>query len=456
MSIELRILSGARAGQIERFEQPVIAIGRHPLSDLRFDATRDLDVSTRHGSIHGAARAYALQDSGSRNGTFVNGERIEPGARRDLQEGDVIAFGAHGPTVAVHFSELAPDRVAAAPASPAPATVPSGGSRRGPSTGERIARAVRAQTRRLRIAVVGAVVGLGGLAAVGFWMNHREFTADKAQVEQLVAAYNDATQRLQHGLRGTNDTALINELSRRNDSLVRAVRGARSNDEAVVAQQALQRGHDLTRALNAMDLPALHQANDSAIVLISSDVGDHTLQASGFCVRRSGLIVTNRHVVSDSTSRATHIVVKFADTPTWRRARLVKLDDDPAVDLALVQVDEPSPRAFPTVHAIASSIDVPVGSPIATLGFVFGTDIPMEGDGSDAIAATTLTPGTVSKTVSEVLQIDSYASHGSSGSPVIDAHDHVIGVVYGGQPGTGGRIVFAVPADRLTALLGAK
>ena len=59
----------------------------------------------------------------------------------------------------------------------------------------------------------------------------------------------------------------------------------------------------------------------------------------------------------------------------------------------------------------------------------------------------------MSKSVRDVLQIDSFASHGSSGSPVLDAHDHVIGVVSGGQKGTGGRIVFAVPSDRITELL---
>ena len=32
----------------------------------------------------------------------------------------------------------------------------------------------------------------------------------------------------------------------------------------------------------------------------------------------------------------------------------------------------------------------------------------------------------------DILQIDAFASHGSSGSPVFDGHGHVIGVVYGG------------------------
>src|SRR5438876_940920 len=44
MRIELRILSGARAGQSEVFDQPSILIGRKPSSDLRFDTHLDLDA----------------------------------------------------------------------------------------------------------------------------------------------------------------------------------------------------------------------------------------------------------------------------------------------------------------------------------------------------------------------------------------------------------------------------
>jgi len=51
MGIELRILTGARAGQTEWFDKDVIAIGRHPSSDFLLDVKKDLDVSRRHGEI---------------------------------------------------------------------------------------------------------------------------------------------------------------------------------------------------------------------------------------------------------------------------------------------------------------------------------------------------------------------------------------------------------------------
>ena len=167
----------------------------------------------------------------------------------------------------------------------------------------------------------------------------------------------------------------------------------------------------------------------------------------------TGLIVTNRHVVTDSAgSHASKIAVKFANTRTWRRAHLVKISDDPTTDLALIQVDDGGAK-YPSVHAISNGVDTPVGSSIATIGYPMGTDLPMEGSGSDGAAKTSLTIGTVSKSVPGLLQIDAFASHGSSGSPVFDAHGHVIGVVWGGPKDGGGRIVFAVPSDEIKDLL---
>src|SRR6476620_7788430 len=117
MPIELRILSGARGGQTEAFEKSVVAIGRHPMSDLRFDPTRDLDVSTKHAEIRGVDGRYTLYDAASTNGTFVNGERLR--APRELREGDVITFGAQGPEVSFH--QVA---AGAKPVAPMNATVP--------------------------------------------------------------------------------------------------------------------------------------------------------------------------------------------------------------------------------------------------------------------------------------------------------------------------------------------
>jgi S1-C subfamily serine protease len=509
MGIELRILTGARAGQTEWFDSAVISIGRHPASDFLFDVKKDLDVSRRHGEIRQTPTGYKLYDRDSTNGTYVNDEQLPPGGSRDLRSGDTIKFGAQGPTVAVVFGSIQPssmrdaeptfDRSLGEPGladqagRPEPRATPSGGgpsllrqramSRRSEAervaerpmvddqdsvevtaepptpdapprqpTTERVAIAVKEQTHTLRMMVIVAVIALGGLAGGMFFLSQRASAEHDVEIQQLLAANEEMTRQFQTRLQSMNDTTLTNAMQRRLDSLTASAREARDQKSVAEAQQRLRENHELQRKFNAMDLTAVRDANDPGVTLIVSEIEGRQKEATGFSVSQAGLIVTNRHVVTDSgDARASRILVKFANTREWRHAHLVKLDDDANVDLALIQIDESG--TYPAVRGIARSVDTPVGAAIATVGFPLGTDIPMEGTGNDFAAKTSLTIGTVSKSVSDLLQIDAFASHGSSGSPVVDGHGHVIGVVWGGPPGAAGRIVYAVPADKIAALL---
>lgn len=449
MPIELRILSGARAGQIVKLEQPIIAIGRDASSDLRFDPQSDLDVSTNHAEVRRSGNGWVLYDRQSRNGTFVNGERVS--SVRPLHDGDVVAFGAQGPAVAVHI----PGERAAreAPTQPVP-TPPIGGAaitktRPRRPTAERVAIAVREQTRSLKLGMAGIVMALLLVLVGGWWYGDRQARTRDERIHELIALNEQSSREFQARLQGMNDTALTNDLRRREDGLMRRVRaGGLTPDPSVSA--ALQRNHEMQRAFVAMDLPAVRQANDDAIVLIATELNGQNYEATGFCVRKTGLIVTNKHVVADSSTTATRISVKFADTRLWLPAKIVRSANG-NVDLVLLQVDRQG--TYPVVAGIASDVDAPVGGAIATLGFPLGTDAPMEGTGFDAMAKTSLTTGTISKSIPDLLQIDAFAGHGSSGSPVFDAHSHVIGVVWGGPKGGEGRIVYAVPADRIKALV---
>ena len=88
-----------------------------------------------------------------------------------------------------------------------------------------------------------------------------------------------------------------------------------------------------------------------------------------------------------------------------------------------------------------------------SLGYPLANDTPMEGKGLEITARTTATGAMVSKRLDSVLQLDSYSGHGASGSPLFDASGSVVGVIYGGVAESGGRIVLAVPAQRLAAFL---
>jgi hypothetical protein len=83
---------GDAAQQLRRMptEVHVMGIGRNPAADLYIGW--DGEVSGLHAQLEHAGGEFALVDDGlSRNGSYVNGERVR--GRRRLQDGDMLRFG---------------------------------------------------------------------------------------------------------------------------------------------------------------------------------------------------------------------------------------------------------------------------------------------------------------------------------------------------------------------------
>jgi pSer/pThr/pTyr-binding forkhead associated (FHA) protein len=59
-------------------------------------AIADASASSRHASVHAdpsTGQAY-VEDDGSRNGTFLNEQRLPPGERRQLRDNDRLRVGS--------------------------------------------------------------------------------------------------------------------------------------------------------------------------------------------------------------------------------------------------------------------------------------------------------------------------------------------------------------------------
>jgi S1-C subfamily serine protease len=191
--------------------------------------------------------------------------------------------------------------------------------------------------------------------------------------------------------------------------------------------------------------------NGPATAIIYVEAADgKVFTGSGFGISSDGHVVTNRHVLLGADgSRPRRIGVQFTGAQRPSLAQIVHVDD--THDLAIVEIENDGP--WPAVQGISASASVQPGDAVAIIGFPHGTDTPMERAGSNVTARPSLTVGTVSKSLADVLQMDSYAGEGSSGSPVFDAQGMVIGVVYGGARDSGGRLVYAVPSDLLIRVL---
>jgi serine protease Do len=99
--IVLRHLSGSKANQVEEFplsQFNELIIGRDPSSTVKYDPDRDDLVGRQHARVTRDTlnpNEFLVTDLGSRNGTFVNKQRIVGTAK--VRPGDIVQFGAGGP-----------------------------------------------------------------------------------------------------------------------------------------------------------------------------------------------------------------------------------------------------------------------------------------------------------------------------------------------------------------------
>ncbi len=123
------VRAGPNSGRIYPLEGEEITVGREAVNGV---AINDAEVSRKHAKLTLHGSAYVIQDLGSTNGTFVNGQRVT--ATQVLNPGDSISFGENivlqyeavfDPNATV-IGTKGPSTVVPAPKpSPAPAAVPS-------------------------------------------------------------------------------------------------------------------------------------------------------------------------------------------------------------------------------------------------------------------------------------------------------------------------------------------
>jgi len=465
-------LSGARVGQVETFRKAYIGLGRHPLSDVRFDPERDLDVSSRHAAVIRQGATFLVRDLGSTNGTFVNGRQITGDAA--LNDGDVIAFGQNGPAVEFHVSggdaeaegvtatlRATAERISSpreqyqALSPPAP---------RRSSTAVRIAVEVARQTRQLRL-TTKILIGVFAVVLAAFgWLqwtarrDARELARLQTRADSLSLAAQALLSRFQAELATVRDALRQSqaEVARLRTEL--AAMGS-TGDARVVARlraaldtaEARQRG---LAGAAAVDYRAISQKNQEAVALLVVEYSEaEVFSGTAFAADSQGTLVTNKHVLvgEQGDRRPRRIAVKFSGSKQWFPGRLAGVADSADVGVVKVDIRGGTPRVAGfsrDPHSLAR------GDPVAIIGYPLGEDLPMVHLGqSGVVADPTLTVGTVSKVLSNLVQVDGYGAPGSSGSPIFDREGRVAAILFGGSRESQGKIIYAVPAAAITAYL---
>jgi len=126
--IRLKIVSGSRRGSTVSFGREPVRVGRGTGAELRFADAQDAVVSTHHAQIVFERGTYFLVDTGSKNGTLLNGRKVT--SKQELKSGDRVCFGfPGGPEVEIEIdapeitygpSGTVVNTVASAPREPQP------------------------------------------------------------------------------------------------------------------------------------------------------------------------------------------------------------------------------------------------------------------------------------------------------------------------------------------------
>ena len=103
VQIIIRHVSGARATEVDVVpigEHRELIFGRARSAAVRFHPQQDPLVGRFHARIvpvNGPPGGFMISDLGSRNGTFLNGQRL--GQAVVIRHGDRVRFGEDGPEV---------------------------------------------------------------------------------------------------------------------------------------------------------------------------------------------------------------------------------------------------------------------------------------------------------------------------------------------------------------------
>lgn len=162
---------------------------------------------------------------------------------------------------------------------------------------------------------------------------------------------------------------------------------------------------------------------------------------SGAVIDNQGHILTNYHVVEDSTK----IEVTLADGKQ-RDARLIGFDLEH--DIAILQIVDPPAELYPI--QLGSSDNLRVGQRVYALGNPFGLERTIT-TGIISALNRTLPSRIQGRELKSIIQTDAALNPGNSGGPLLDTSGRLIGmnVAIATKSGQNAGLGFAIPINRI-------
>jgi len=167
---------------------------------------------------------------------------------------------------------------------------------------------------------------------------------------------------------------------------------------------------------------------------------------TGFVVSDKGIIVTNKHVVSDSNARYNVV------TKDGKKYEIRKIYRDLLLDLAIVQVDGSDMKAL----ELGDSSKLKIGQSVIAIGNALGrftntvTTGVVSGLGRKVVAGDPFSGA--AESLDNLIQTDAAINPGNSGGPLLNSAGQVIGVNVATTEGAQ-NIGFAVPINQVKAIV---
>jgi serine protease Do len=166
---------------------------------------------------------------------------------------------------------------------------------------------------------------------------------------------------------------------------------------------------------------------------------------SGFFVSADGLLVTNRHVVSDDDARYSIVT---NDDETYSVEVVAK---DPILDIAVLRVVDTERKEFPYLN-FGDSNALRLGDTVIVIGNAlaeFRNSVSVGIVSGLARSITARGSGGMTEQLDQVIQTDAAINPGNSGGPMINTNGEVIGVSVATTQGAD-NISFALPANMVS------
>lgn len=509
MKIMLTHLTGSLRGRTQYFDTDSISFGVGEHCEVVFDGAQDTVVCPVHAELKIEEGAPVIRDHSRQRALFVNGQ---PQTEAVLRDGDLIQFGQDGPLVRFRLceAEAKPLKTIVADCRDIVVRTPH------PRYLSPLYLARHVLTDILRYASPSVKLAVGALLAVPLvliailgsvaYREHRAALTARARVAELVRQLESerpTRAELERGIEEERRRA--GELSLRHEALVAELRAALERQEAARASREelqairgrlnkleeeqrfaeglaarygsgvglLQGGYGFVekgtgrplryQGFDQLGHPYVDQEGNPLVTLEGTGPPVVIFYAgTGFLVDRTGLVLTNRHLVTmwehyeparrvleaGFEPRLVVLRIFFPDEPEPIKLDVVGVAEE--ADLAILRSDRVPAGATPLRLAPAGETPT-VGEPVVVLSYpgtfdsllgrvakTVSDDILREA-GNDPMALADLlarrrlvrplvTQGHVADFSADTLTFEAGSASGSSGGPVLDRAGRVIAV----------------------------